>query len=100
PPAVQPSDPLGILYTSGTTGMPKGVVVSQAQTYGRMWPGGPGTPTEADRTLIVLPIYHVIGQCRGLYNTLIAGGTAVLADRFSPSRYRAQTPQQHISRAP
>lgn len=84
---VQPSDPLGILYTSGTTGMPKGVVVSQAQTYGRMWPGGPGTPTEDDRTLIVLPIYHVIGQCRGLYNTLIAGGTAVLAQRFSASGF-------------
>jgi crotonobetaine/carnitine-CoA ligase len=87
PAPVRPGDPLGILYTSGTTGMPKGVVVSQAQTYGRMWPGGPGTPTQHDRTLVVLPIYHVIGQCRGLYNTLIAGGTAVLARRFSASGF-------------
>jgi crotonobetaine/carnitine-CoA ligase len=87
PARVQPSDALGILYTSGTTGMPKGVVVSQAQTYGRMWPGGPGTPAQDDRTLIVLPIYHVIGQCRGLYNTLIAGGTAILEPRFSASRF-------------
>jgi carnitine-CoA ligase len=87
PAPVRPSDPLGILYTSGTTGMPKGVVVSQAQTYGRMWPGGPGTPSEDDRSLIVLPIYHVIGQCRGLYNTLIAGGTAVLVRRFSASGF-------------
>ena len=87
PVPVHPGDPLGILYTSGTTGTPKGVVVSQAQTYGRMWPGGPGTPTHDDRTLVVLPIYHVIGQCRALYNTLIAGGTAVLAPRFSASRF-------------
>jgi crotonobetaine/carnitine-CoA ligase len=87
PADVGPQDVLGIVYTSGTTGMPKGVLVSQAQTYGRMWPGGPGTPGPDDRTLVVLPIYHVIGQCRGLYNTLIAGGTAVLLRRFSASRF-------------
>lgn len=87
PAASLPSDPLGILYTSGTTAMPKGVLVSQAQTFGRMWPLGPGTAGPEDTTLVVLPIYHVIGQCRGLYNTLIAGGTAVLNGRFSASRF-------------
>lgn len=83
----KPWDPLGILYTSGTTSRPKGVVVTQAQTYGRMWPFGPGTARSDDTTLVVLPLYHVIGQCRGLYNTLIVGGTAVLEPRFSASRF-------------
>lgn len=87
PECAAPSDPLGIIYTSGTTAVPKGVVVSQAQTYGRMWPLGPGTAGQGDTTLVVLPIYHVIGQCRGLYNTLIAGGTAVLEPRFSASGF-------------
>jgi crotonobetaine/carnitine-CoA ligase len=100
PSVVGPHDPLGILYTSGTTGMPKGVVVSQAQTYGRMWPGGPGTPTHEDRTLVVLPVYHVIGQCRALYNTLIAGGTAVLVSHFSASRFWHTCRRHEITFAP
>ncbi|WP_432837982.1 AMP-binding protein [Dactylosporangium sp. CA-092794] len=84
---VGPHDVLGIVYTSGTTGLPKGIEVTQAQTYGRMWPGGPGGPVHEDRTLVVLPMYHVIGQCRGLYNSLIVGGTAVLVPRFSASGF-------------
>ncbi|MBO0827180.1 MAG: AMP-binding protein [Streptosporangiales bacterium] len=87
PARVRPQDILGILYTSGTTGMPKGVQVTQAQTYGRMLPLGTGASQPDDRTLVVLPIYHVIGQCRGLYNALIAGGTAVLEPKFSASAF-------------
>lgn len=85
--ALSPGDPSGIMYTSGTTGPPKGVVVSHALTYGRNWPLGPGSPQPGDTVLVTLPIYHVIGQCRGLYNGLIAGGTVVLEERFSASRF-------------
>jgi crotonobetaine/carnitine-CoA ligase len=100
PARVGPQDTLGIVYTSGTTGVPKGVMVSQAQTYGRMWPGGPGTPGPDDRTLVVLPIYHVIGQCRALYNTLIVGGTAVLERRFSASRFWVTARRHRITFVP
>ncbi|MGH9086537.1 MAG: AMP-binding protein [Acidimicrobiales bacterium] len=100
PEACSPSDPLGIVYTSGTTSMPKGVVVSQAQTHGRMWPLGPATAGPEDVTLVTLPLYHVIGQCRGLYNTLIAGGTAVLVRRFSASNFWDECRKHGVTYAP
>lgn len=87
PVALKPADVCGIMYTSGTTGAPKGVVVTQAQTYGRNGPLGIGSPQLGDVVLVVLPIYHVLGQCRGLYNGLIAGGTVILRDGFSASRF-------------
>ncbi|HEY6496103.1 MAG TPA: AMP-binding protein [Trebonia sp.] len=100
PARARPQDLLGILYTSGTTGMPKGVMVTQAQTYGRMWPLGPGAARPGDRTLVVLPIYHVIGQVRGFYNTLIAGGTTVLRPRFSASGFWDTCREENITYAP
>ncbi|RZU30983.1 AMP-binding protein [Blastococcus saxobsidens] len=82
-----PWDISGVLYTSGTTGRAKGVLVHEAQTYGRQWPTGPGSPEPGDVTLVVLPIFHVIGQCGGLYNSMIALATAVILPRFSASTF-------------
>lgn len=87
PVELAPWDVSAIMYTSGTTGTPKGVLVSHAQTFGRNGPLGPASPRPGDTTLVTLPIYHVIGQCRGLYNTLIAEGTVILQDRFSASGF-------------
>lgn len=101
PPAtVHPWDLLGVLYTSGTTGRAKGVQVTQAQTYGRMWPGGPGSSVPGDTTLVTLPIYHVIGQIRGLYNSLISDGTAVLLPRFSASTFWRSCREYGVTYAP
>lgn len=98
--SLHPWDLLGIMYTSGTTGEPKGVEVTQAQTYGRMWPMETGAAQPGDVTLVTLPLYHVIGQCRGVYNTLIAQGTVVIEPRFSASAFWASCRTHGVNYVP
>lgn len=94
------SDIFGLIYTSGSSGRPKGVLVTHAQTHLRCEPGSPGTPTGSDVSLVTLPMFHVVGLCRGVYSTLISGGTAVLLPRFSASQFWEQARSYGATCAP
>jgi malonyl-CoA/methylmalonyl-CoA synthetase len=80
-----PGDPALVVYTSGTTGAPKGAVLSHANLVA-------GTATLAlawrwepeDRLVLALPLFHVHGLVAGLLGSLAAGGSAVVLERFSP----------------
>jgi acyl-CoA synthetase (AMP-forming)/AMP-acid ligase II len=77
-----------MMYTSGTTGRPKGVCL----THANLLAGGSNTRaghelTEADRGLCVLPLYHINGLCVTLYGSLCAGASLVIPERFSTSRF-------------
>ena len=77
-----------VMYTSGTTGRPKGVVLSQ----GALLAGGANTAlahelTAADRALCVLPLYHINGLCVTVMGALVSGGSIVLPPRFSVSSF-------------
>ncbi len=84
----QPEDEALIVYTSGTTGAPKGVLLTQrnllvdAHALLR-WHGlGPGS-----RLMCVLPTHHVNGILVTLITPLLAGGSVVLARKFQASTF-------------
>ncbi|MEX0429599.1 AMP-binding protein [Nocardioides sp. DS6] len=72
-----------VAYTSGTTGAPKGAMLShgnllassEAIRLAWRW-------TEADRLLLALPLFHIHGLGVALHGTLLAGASAVLLPKF------------------
>lgn len=80
-----------LMYTSGTTGKPKGAMLTQRAILA----GGENAIlahgiTAEDRTLLVLPLYHINGFCVSLMGTLVAGASMVVPPRFSVSRFWEQ----------
>jgi malonyl-CoA/methylmalonyl-CoA synthetase len=82
-PAPGPEDNALIVYTSGTTGKPKGAVHTHASLLAGVQALVAAWAWEAeDRLVLCLPLFHVHGLCAGLFGSLAAGGSAVLFDRF------------------
>lgn len=89
-PAVTGTDPMALMYTSGTTGRSKGVVVTQAHAYTYGAPQLLGAAAPEDTAMVVLPLFHVGGQWAGAYNALIAGAGAYIAPRFAGETFWAE----------
>jgi long-chain acyl-CoA synthetase len=83
-----PGSPALLMYTSGTTGRPKGALLSHANLMhaGRAVAQAHEL-TAADRVLSSLPLYHVNGQCIGTIAPLVSGGSIVMPHRFSVSQW-------------
>ncbi|MBF0670989.1 MAG: long-chain fatty acid--CoA ligase [Salinibacterium sp.] len=80
-------DPAMILYTSGTTGNPKGALL----THGNLTWNALNVLVDYDYrsdevALMISPLFHVASLGMGLLPTLLKGGTLVLEPRFDPSR--------------
>lgn len=88
PAPVPSSAPVSILFTSGTTARPKGVVWTHANV---LWAARMGAMneglTERDTHLVFLPLFHVVALTWSILPTIWAGGSAVLQPRFSAQRF-------------
>jgi malonyl-CoA/methylmalonyl-CoA synthetase len=83
--ALRADDPALLVFTSGTTGRPKGALLSHgnllasAQALCIAW----GWTTE-DRLVLALPLFHIHGLGVGVHCTLLAGASAVIVPKFTP----------------
>lgn len=105
PVTIQPADTLEIVFTSGTTAEPKGVVLTHANVAGNLAP----IATEIGkyrkyerffhplRFLNLLPLSHVFGQFLGIFLPPQLGATVVFQDSFNPSEIIATTHRERVS---
>ncbi|MCP5029011.1 MAG: long-chain fatty acid--CoA ligase [Actinomycetia bacterium] len=76
-----------LVYTSGTTGVPKGAVITQSGLLFTVLNGMAHEQfTRSSVVVAVLPFFHVGGQNIQVLPCLYAGGTVVILDRFDPAR--------------
>ena len=105
PVQIQPSDPLEIVFTSGTTAEPKGVVLTHANVVGNL------APIEAEirkylkyerlmhpiRFLNLLPLSHVFGQFLGIFLPPLLGATVVFETTFNPTEVITTIRRERVS---
>ena len=98
---VRPTDTSDILFTSGTTGRPKGVIMTHGQTVRqfREWCDFAGLRPD-DRYLIVNPFFHMFGYKAGWLASLLRGATIVPVPVFDVARVLSLVEAERITVLP
>jgi long-chain acyl-CoA synthetase len=86
-PAIDLDDVCALQYTGGTTGMPKGAMlthrnITAAVSQGQASTDGSGPPPDGDRIIGVLPLFHIYGLTVVLLRTIADGSQLLLRERF------------------
>src|SRR5713226_3989310 len=103
--AIEPKDTLEVVFTSGTTAEPKGVVISHGNVLGNIAP----LETEIQRYLKyerlvhpvrflnLLPLSHVFGQFLGIFLPQLLGGTVIFQEALKPSEVIRTIRRERVS---
>jgi long-chain acyl-CoA synthetase len=87
PPGRGAEDLATLMYTSGTTGRPRGAMLSHRALLGnlsQLAQISPPVMTDGDVVLLVLPMFHIYGLNAGLGMVAMTGATGVIVERFDP----------------
>lgn len=96
--ACAPGDAAMLCYTSGTTGTPKGALLSHGNVLASpaalqlSWRWEPD-----DRLVLALPLFHMHGLGVGLHGTLLSGASVVLQPRFDPDAVLDAAQAEHAT---
>ncbi len=96
----RPSDRAAVMFTSGTTSSPKGVVLTQANyAFAGDVMAAAAALNRYHRQLVVLPLFHANAQYYSFASAISAGASVALMASFSASRFLAQAARHQATHA-
>jgi fatty-acyl-CoA synthase len=92
---LDPHDVVNMQYTSGTTGFPKGVMLTHANVGNNgYWIGKNQAFTHRDRVCLPVPLFHCFGCVLGVLAAINHGATLVILEQFDPLSAMAAVDQE------